>query len=262
MNPVKAVILAGGKLDSSFKDYGENTFNKAFIEINNRFMVEYVIEALKKASLVEEIILMIPKNIVKEEVKKNISVTVIEDSGESLVQTVVNSLKYIPSDTQRLLLVMADLPLLTAGAVDDFVRRCYETDGEYYYSILRKEDMVEKFPDARNTYIKLKDGIFCGGGLVMLKPEICDKYRTELMDKMTQERKKPLEMARMLGATTLLKIATRQATRKDLEKRTSELFKCKTISIITPYTEIGINVDKPGELELVRSLYKQDNLAN
>ena len=40
MNPVKAVILAGGKLDSSFKDYGENTFNKAFIEINNRFMVD------------------------------------------------------------------------------------------------------------------------------------------------------------------------------------------------------------------------------
>ncbi|MEQ8169256.1 MAG: NTP transferase domain-containing protein [Candidatus Eremiobacterota bacterium] len=258
MKPVKAVILAGGKLDNSFKNCGENTFNKAFIEINNRFMLEYVIEALKKASLVEEIILMIPENIVTEQVKKNIPVNVIGNSGESLVKTVVNSLKYIPADTQRLLLVMADLPLLTDGAVDDFVRRCYETDGEYYYSILRKEDMVEKFPDARNTYIKLKDGTFCGGGLVMLKPEICDKYRTELMDKMTQERKNPLEMARMLGATTLLKIATGQATRKDLEKRTSELFKCKTISIVTPYAEIGINVDRPGELELVRSLYKQN----
>jgi len=258
MNPVKAVILAGCTLDSSFKNYGENTFNKAFIEINKRFMVEYVIEALQKSSLVEEIILIIPKNIIREEVKKNISATVIEDSGDSLVQTAVNSLKYIPPDTQRLLLVMADLPLLTAGAVDDFVRRCYETDGEYYYSILRKEDMGEKFPDARNTYIKLKDGVFCGGGLVMLKPEICDKYRTELMDKITQERKNPLEMARMLGATTLLKIATGQATRKDLEKRTSELFKCKTVSIITPYTEIGINVDRPGELELVRSLYKKN----
>ncbi|OQA12459.1 MAG: hypothetical protein BWY64_03920 [bacterium ADurb.Bin363] len=118
---------------------------------------------------------------------------------------------------------------------------------------MSQKDLEKGLPGFNHTYVKLKDGVFCGGGLILLDPGICNEYRLNLMNKMIQVRKNPLEMAKILGAKTLFKIVSGQATREDLEKRTSEVFKCKAISIITPYIEIGINIDKPEELDLIRS---------
>jgi len=36
MDPVKAIILAGGKLEKCFKEWGEKAVNKAFIKIRSR----------------------------------------------------------------------------------------------------------------------------------------------------------------------------------------------------------------------------------
>jgi len=149
---------------------------------------------------------------------------------------------------------MSDLPLLSSEAIDDFLLKCNEIEGDYYYSILTKEDSQKNYPEFSHTYLKLKDGIFCGGGLTFLNPLICDPYRSQLMNKITRVRKNPLEMARILGPKILLKVALGQASRKDIEETASAVFKCKARAIITEYEEVGVNIDKPGELEIARSI--------
>lgn len=255
MKPVKAIVLAGGELDECFREAGIETPNKAFIKINNRPMVEYVIKALEAAQLVESIIVTLPENLTLEADK---SITFIK-SGDSIVGTVLNGLKFLPENTGKVLLVMSDLPMLTPEAIDDFLLKCSKIDADYYYSILSKEVSEGEFPDFPHTYAKLKDGIFCGGGLTLLYPGLGTPCRIKIMEKLIQARKNPVEMVKILGLKILLKFITRQASIQELEKRVSEIFTCKARAIITPYAEIGINVDKPKELELVCSYILSTN---
>jgi GTP:adenosylcobinamide-phosphate guanylyltransferase len=251
VKPVKSIVLAGGELDESFIAKGEKASNKNFLEISGKPMVEYVIEALKASSLIEEIIIAAPPQAVTDNMKNG---NTIVKSGSTIVETVLNGLSHLPHDISSVLIVMADLPLLTPESIDDFIRRCNEIDGEYYYSILEKSISEKKYPGLYHTYVKLKEGIFCGGGLILMNPGIVTPCRCSLMDKLLQERKKPFEMAKLLGVTTLLKLLCRQASIDDLLKRTSEVFNCVTRTIVTPYAEIGMNVDRPEELKLVRSI--------
>ena len=215
MKPVKAIILAGGQLEDCFKKRGENAVNKAFLPINKKPMVKYVIEAVKGASLVEEVILTVPQK--SKLMQQEDNITLIE-SGKSIVDTVLNGVRSLPKGTEKVLLVMSDLPLLTSEAIDDFLLKCGKIEADYYYSILEKKDAQKNFKEFRHTYLKLKDGTFCGGGLTLLEPEICNPYRSELMHKMTLVRKRPLEMARILGPKILLKLAVGQAYKKDVEE--------------------------------------------
>lgn len=251
MNPLKAIILAGGELDSSFIEAGEKAYNKNFIEISGKPMVEYVIEALKSSSFIEEIIIAAPPQAVTDNMKNG---NTIVESGNTIVETVLNGLDYLPQNTPSVLLVMADLPLLTPESIDDFIRRCNEIDGEYYYSILEKSVSEKKYPGLYHTYVNLKEGMFCGGGLTLMSPGIATPYRCSLMDKLLHLRKKPLEMAKLLGVKTLWKLICKQASIDDLVKRTSEVFNCVARVVVTPYAEIGMNVDRPNELKLARSI--------
>lgn len=256
MKPVKAIILAGGELEECFKKTGETAINKAFIKLDEQFMVEFVINALKNSPLIEEIILTVPDTSNVPAIKDGVSII---KSGKNIVETVLNGINYIGNSSEKVLLVMSDIPLLNSEVINDFLLKCDEIEADFYYSTLTKECSEKSYPDVEHTYIKLKDGVFCGGGLILLKPEICDNYRCSLMDKMTNARKNPLEMVRLLGSKILFKIISGLATIKDLEERTSAVFKCRGISIVSSYPEIAVNIDKPKELTLIRSIISNKN---
>ena len=57
---------------------------------------------------------------------------------------------------------------------------------------------------------------------------------------------------RMLGFVFILKFLAKQLSMGELEKRASSILGYKGVFIISPYPELGTDVDKPSDLQLVR----------
>ena len=108
-----------------------------------------------------------------------------------------------------------------------------------------------------HTYVKFKDGTFCGTGLFFINPDIIE-YCEEFFNKLAANRKNPLGLASLLGLGFLLKLTTGKLSIKEVEYQLLAIMRCSGRGIETKYAEAGFNVDGPEDLELARKLIKEE----
>lgn len=72
-----------------------------------------------------------------------------------------------------------------------------------------------------------------------------------------EKRKSPIGLAKLVGWRFLVKFLLRLVTLKETEERVSRIFGIKGAVIISPFPEVGIDVDKPSDLALVREKIAQ-----
>jgi hypothetical protein len=152
--------------------------------------------------------------------------------------------------SQWILLSTADLPLLTPEAIRDFLERCFKVEAELYYPIITRQSIEEKFKGARRTYVRLKEGTFTGGNLALMRADALTPCALK-GEKLVKLRKSPLGLARQIGLLFILKFILGRLTLAEAERSFSRLLGVKGTAIITPYPEIGMDVDKPEDWELV-----------
>jgi hypothetical protein len=70
-------------------------------------------------------------------------------------------------------------------------------------------------------------------------------------------RKKPIKQAAMFGFDTLFLVLTRLLTVNQLEERVSRKLGLKGRTLLTPYAEMGMDVDKLFQLEIVQDYLTQ-----
>ena len=63
-------------------------------------------------------------------------------------------------------------------------------------------------------------------------------------------RKSPFQLCNWLGWSFIIKLLLHRLTIADAEKRTSELLHIKCKAIITRHAGVGMDIDKPADLEL------------
>jgi len=143
--PLDAIVLAGTDTNPRRLLKGEN---KAFLEIGGRPLVQRVVTALSQASSIGHIFVVGPPDRLQRLFSDSPQqLTVVEQTGKMVPnawQAIYASEArfrdlHSRDDRQRpLLFISADLPLISAAAVDDFVRRCAREDGrqEANYSML------------------------------------------------------------------------------------------------------------------------------
>lgn len=238
-----AIILAGGFKPELMED--------ALIPIGKRYMVEYVVDALQDSSYIEEIILAGPIQELAKIYAQFAGIKLVAN-GATAVESFLKAFQLVSPETQQVLLVTGDIPLLTTEAVEHFLCTCGTMEGDLFYSIVSREVNEEKYPGVKRTYVHLKEGVFTGGNLILLNPAIvaqCIKEAEELV----RLRKKPLSLASYVGWKLMLTYVLRRLSLKDIEKGVSNLLGgIKGVGVISPYPEIGIDVDKPSDLVLVR----------
>ena len=62
---MKALILAGGKKDVNFVDCD----NKALLQIKGKFMLQYIIDALKKSKYIDGLVIIGDAELLKDKIK-------------------------------------------------------------------------------------------------------------------------------------------------------------------------------------------------
>jgi len=239
---INAIILAG---KSENQLIGERT--KGLIDIKGKPMISYVMDALKESGMINKILIIgdhgdLSRMVVPHEVE------VIDDRG-SILDNVITSVEYFNKD-HRILIVTCDIPFLTVEAVNDFVEKSLKSHADICYPIIEKNVCESKYPLAKRTYAKLKEGTFTGGNMILLNPKVLDRCIPKAKD-MINYRKNPMKMSRVLGVSFLLKLSMGILTIGSVEKRVEKLLGIKPKAIITQYAEIGNDVDKPEDIEMV-----------
>ena len=111
--------------------------------------------------------------------------------------------------------------------------------------------MENRFPGSRRTYTRFKDAEVCGGDL--------NAFRTRLLTsdgglwrELIESRKNVLKQAAIIGYGTLIKLMLRQLTIPEAVSRVSKRLELKARAVSCPYPEIGMDVDKPYQLEILQ----------
>jgi GTP:adenosylcobinamide-phosphate guanylyltransferase len=245
-----AIILAGGENSERLSQFSSQSY-EAMIEIAGKPMVTFVADALAAAPQVERIFIIGPvKQLSQCKFPDN---TILIEGGSTIGETIqlgMNALEH----KRKVLVVTADIPLLTPAAINDFLRQCAETEVDLYYPIVSQEINNQHYPGNKRTYVHFKDGTYTGGNIFLVNPAIvpqCLVIAEELID----NRKNPFKLCRILGWGVVFNFLTHRLSLSKVKERVAELLGITGAVIQSPYPELGIDVDKPSDLELVRTTF-------
>ncbi|NLM51293.1 MAG: NTP transferase domain-containing protein [Firmicutes bacterium] len=242
------VVLAGGAKPSALTE-AQQVDNKAFIKIHGRFMLSYVLDALKQAEGIGRIAVVGPKARLEEEISGE-KIILVEE-GKNLVENMERGFVALKPQ-KHFLICSSDVPFLTAEAVEDLLQSC-AGQKDFYYPIVSRKDNELRFPGVKRTYVKLKEGEFTGGNLFLVSPH-CLKTMLPRLEEIYALRKSPLRLAAVFGIVFIIKFFTRQLSIAELEARFEDLFGLTGKAVISRYPEIGTDVDKISDLLLAERL--------
>lgn len=230
---------------------------KGLLPIAGRPMLAYVVEALAGSRYVCSVIVVgLPPD---ARPALSVPVTYLPPHGDLIRNAeagVCYALQTIP-DLTGVVVSSADIPLLTSQIVDRFVEECLRTDHEIYYSIVERSVMEGRFPGSRRSYVRLSDGEFAGGDLFLVRAgaRMADP---ELWRRVTNARKSALNQAWLIGGPwAVLKLLLGRMSLAEAERRASRALEIRGRAVICPYPEVGMDVDKPFQLEIVRSILER-----
>ena len=244
-----ALVVAGAKNTGALKDYSNKKY-ESLIEIAAKPMVQHVIEAVENVNEINDIVIVGPEKINQ---KTNSKYRIIKPE-DVLINNIKKGIDALNHD-HHILIITSDIPLITTKIIEDFINKCkLEKRHDLFYPVISKEINLEKYPEVERTYVHLKEGIFTGGNMVLVSPEII-QGPLDWYDKILNLRKKPFKMSQMLGFKFIVKFIFRQLSIKEVEKRISNIIGHKCKALIVEYPEIGFDVDKPSDLKMMKEKY-------
>lgn len=231
---MEAIVLAGGKAEDPLaQKYG--VASKTLVPYKGRPLVEYTLESLGGADL--EVILIGPKASLSPAPKRW-----LEDTG-SMVGNLEAGIQ--AAQGQRVLVATGDMPFLTTEAVRWILEKAPQAG--FVYSIISQETIEKRFAGMRRTYARVREGKFTGGNIVIINKQLFFTA-LPLLKRALALRKQPLALAQMIGFSTLLRVILGQASIPDLEARVSKILGVPARALITPYAEVGVDLDKEEDL--------------
>ncbi|MEO6913467.1 MAG: nucleotidyltransferase family protein [Candidatus Baltobacteraceae bacterium] len=253
------VLLAGGPADALCPP---GTANKAFVEIVGKTLLERTLEALRAAPSVGRIIVVAPPTVHRDPALK--LADECRPDGTRIKHSLESGLRGLPPDDD-VLVSTSDLPILTAIAIQDFIAQALAKDADLTYGCLEKRVHMARFPQVPHTWAHLRDGTYCGGGFITIKPRIYPQL-AQFIEKLGRARKNPLALASLFGWDILLQFAVRRLTIAHAEDRASKLIGARVRAVISPYAETAVNVDRVSDIalaeELVRAVTSQGNASD
>jgi molybdopterin-guanine dinucleotide biosynthesis protein A len=245
-----ALVLAGGAADAGDPLHRiAPGGRKALITLGGKPMAQWVIEALALSPRIARTVLIgLPPDAPVHHPKVAAR---LPDRG-SLLENIRAGAEWMAGHEPTAPLVLAasaDLPAITPGMVTWAVDAARQTEDDLYYVVVPREIMEARFPGSGRSYVRLRDGIFTGGDLHILRLSLAPGAR--FWEAVHAARKNILRLAALIGADTLLLLALRRLTLAQLERRMSLRAGLRCRAMVSPYAELGMDVDTPHQLAMI-----------
>jgi len=259
-----AIITAGGlnRADDPLYEL-TGVEKKALIPLVGKPMINWVAEALHNSGLIENIVIV---GLQTDEVDFGQMPIHLIDSAGGMIDNILAALakvREISPDTKKVLLASSDIPLIKADIVRGFVAECGDQSADVYYAVVEEKTMENRFPGSRRTFVPFKGGRYSGGDVFLADISVPDKADLDLFRGLTSSRKNYWEQARLLGFGFIIRFVLRQMTVAEAAQRGSQITNLAVRAIDTKFAELGMDLDKPHQYEMIKSLLEQQqNQAN
>ena len=250
---IDAVLTAGGipKPDEPLYPLTRGQ-SKALLPIAGKPMAQWIVDALAGSAQIGRIVVvgLAPGEGALTSPKELIYVPNAGSMIANAVAGMKKILEHNPS-AEKVVLCSSDIPCLTSPMVDWMITTCLASDHEIYYGLISQADMERRFPGSRRSYFAIKEGRFCGSDIIMASTRLAGNYHPA-WNEIVGARKNILRQASIIGFGTLWLMLTRQMTIAEAERRAQSRLGVKGRILLDPYAETGMDVDKPGQYELVK----------
>lgn len=242
---IDALVLAGSPNTGALQKVSKEPY-EALIKIGPQPMLQYVIKALQNSGQIKKITVVGPPEL-KPYITSEITWVA---SGHTIMENLQRGSEQMEG---RFLLATADIPLLTPLAVKGFLKLCGDSGADLYFPLVPRSAVEEAYPAARRTYVQFKEGTFTGGNLFMVNPRVVGQCMT-VGQELVILRKNPLALARRVGFSLLAKLLLKILTLREVEAKASRLLGIQGRAVLCPHPEVGMDVDKPMDLEVAGSI--------
>ena len=252
---VAAVVLAGGPLGELCPESGDQPASKGLLSVGTLPLARWATRAMATCARLERMTVVAPQPFPSwDEVHQWAEAQpTLMGSFEAGVLRAAREGQ--PQDP--VLVCCGDLPFVRSAALDDFVERCRQRpQASIWYGFVRKEVSQAAYPTLPHTWARLRDGTFCGSGVMMLRPSVMLAMRAA-MEKLTHARKNMFALAGCLGWGNLLAFALGRLTVARAEEAGARLFGVPCAGVESPFAELGFNIDDRESLELARSIFQK-----
>jgi GTP:adenosylcobinamide-phosphate guanylyltransferase len=252
-----AVVIAGGTPTP-----GDPLFSftqgkpKALLELAGKPMIQWILDALDGAETIERVIVV---GLDTDCGVAGAKVCVYTESKGDILPNIrygVEQALAIHPAAEYVAVVSSDIPAILPQHVDWVVNSAMQSREDVYYNVITRQVMEARYPGSNRSYVRLKDVEVCGGDLNVVRTSMV-QGRDALWERIIAARKNALKQAALLGLDTLLLLLMRQITLERAVEKVTRRLHLSGRALVCPYAEIGMDVDKPHQLKILRADLEQ-----
>jgi GTP:adenosylcobinamide-phosphate guanylyltransferase len=252
-----AIITAGGNPPPNDPLYIlTKGFPKALLSIAGKSMIQWVVDALDGSKSISKLIIVgLPPD---TDISSRHPLTFLPDHG-SIISNIQAGVDQIHRDdplTKKSLIVSSDIPAIKSSMVDWMIKIVEETDADIFYNVVTRQVMESVFPGSKRTYTRFRQQEVCGGDLNGLNLSFLSGGNP-FFDEIINSRKNPIKQASLFGFDILVSLLLNRLSLQDVEKKISERIHARGKVLLCPFAEIGMDVDKPHQFEMVQSFIQK-----
>lgn len=244
------VLLAGGS--APWLEPLTGTRYRILAPIAGQRMLDYILQALKATGRVKRILLTAEEEALKLLKPKLPEGIALLPCGKNLPSTALKAVEALGLKPEaKVFFICDDIPLITPEAIEDFLAQCEEQpEAEAMYPLIPKEVCLKTYPEAKRTYGTIQEGSFTGGNMMLVTVGAMHRSVPQ-QQKIFELRKSPLKLCSLIGWSFMVKLIFRRLTLPELKIQATRLLHMQCHPIISSYASVGMDVDKPADLELI-----------
>jgi CTP:molybdopterin cytidylyltransferase MocA len=227
---------------------------KALLDLCGKPMIQWVLDALCAAPTVDHVVIVGLDPATQLTCSK--AIAYLPDAHGLLenVRAGARRIQELDPQAEHFLFVSSDIPGITAEMVTWVAEAGAKPGLDGSYNVITRATMERRYPNSRRSYVRFRDVEVCGGDMNVLRvASVLGHEQDELWQAIINSRKNALKQAMLIGLDTLFLILFRLATLDQALAQVTQRLHLNAQAVICPYAEVGMDVDKPAQLELVRA---------
>jgi 2-phospho-L-lactate guanylyltransferase (CobY/MobA/RfbA family) len=259
---VNAAVLAGG-INRIPLYAGYTPGYKALVPFCGRPSILYTLDAARAVPQVARVCIVGPEAVLRPALEGTVhggDACDFADGGETLRDSIFSGLRHF-AGSPRVLVLTADLPLITPQAIADFlaaVERIKTPDrATLFLSVVPRRCFTGPYEHFTKPFNRFRDIEVCHGNLWLADPRLLQSTRaTARINRIYRARKNPVASALAVGLRVGLSYVLgvhllHALTLERMTRIAARSFGVGGVPVIVEHPEITIDVDEPADYRFV-----------